>query len=318
MVNTSEILTLSNGTNIEGTFVIAEVSLRPFKSASKGNFLTFELRDKKGQIAATAFNHVDRFHEIAKNAKVCRIQGNVNKYQGQNQIIVTSIEKVTSYDPIEFLPTSEQDPDKMWNELVQIMDKYVTKYHMRDLWIKFKGNEKFVHKFKMCPGGKGNVHHAYLHGLLEHTLCVTKICASFCDIYPIDSSIICMGAFLHDHGKMFAYTYDLSIEMTDIGRLHSHLNLSYTNIVPIINALKATPEERNHMKKILGHLILSHHGALELGAAVVPMTAEAILLSKADVIDSEFNLSVIYTDRIAEGNWSTYDQLKGKYYFKDV
>ncbi len=317
MVNTADILTLSSGTDIDGIFVIADASLRPFKNASKGNFLTFELRDKKGQIAATAFNHADTYYEIVKNAKVCRIQGKVNVYQGQNQIIVSSIEETNPYNPVDFLPTSPHDPDEMWVELVQIMDDKVKNKYMRDLWDKFKNNETFVHKFKMCPGGKGNVHHAYLHGLLEHTLCVTKICSSFCYIYPIDPSIICMGAFLHDHGKMFSYTYDLTIEMTDIGRLHSHLNLSYTNIIPIINALEAPPEERNRMKKILGHLILSHHGSLDLGAAVVPMTPEAILLSKADIIDSEYNLSTIYTNRIIEGNWSAYDNLKSKFYFKE-
>ena len=309
---------LSSNTRTEGIFVVSDVTLTPFKDMSKGSFLTFDIKDKTGQLPVKVWNDADPYHRILKTGKVFYIQGKINQYKGQNQLIASSIKKAEKYNPTDFLPASRRDPEEMWAELVGLMDENVVEKYMRELWEKYKNNKKFVQKFKMCPGGKGLVHHAYIHGLLEHTLCVLKMCVSYCKIYYIDSSTICMGAFLHDHGKLVAYTYDLSIEMTDIGRLHSHLNLSYTYAVPIINALDAPPEKREHMKLILGHLILSHHGTLEMGAAILPQTQEAILLSKADITDSEFNLSVIHTDKITEGHWSNYDKLKGKYYYKEA
>ena len=317
MADTVEISCMTNNQNVQGTFLVSNISSMPFKDITKGNYIVFNIVDKKGTIPAKIWNNASTYMPILNSGKVFKITGKINTYQGQNQLIVSSIEKAKNYNPTDFLPTSKFDPDEMWTELIQIMDENITDEHMKKLWEKYRDNKKFVQNFLMCPGGKGSVHHAYLHGLLEHTLCVLKICASFCKTYPIDSSTICMGAFLHDHGKMLAYSYDLSIEMTDVGRLHSHLNLSYSNVTPIINTLEIPIERKREMKLILGHLILSHHGTLEMGAAVVPMTAEAILLAKADMIDSEYNLSVIYTDKITEGHWSSYDPLKGKYYYKN-
>jgi len=316
MANAAKILTMSSNTCTEGTFIVSEISLSPFKDPAKGHFLTFDIRDKTGKVPAKVWNDADEFYNILKTGKIFDIQGKVNQYKGKNQIFVSSIEVSDTKDFTNFLPTSKINPDIMWDELVEILDKNIVDTHMRKLWEVYKNHESFIPLFKMCPGGKGSVHHAYLHGLLEHTLDVTKMCESYCEIYPVDSSIICLGAFLHDHGKIYAYTYETGIEMTDIGRLHGHINLSYSSMIKFLNSVEMPKDKKNYIKKIIGHLILSHHGSLELGSPVKPMTPEAVLLANADITNAETNQCLMFKDKITEGNWTPYDQLKGKFYYK--
>ena len=317
MANIAKILTMDSDRHVEGTFVVSDLNSMPFKDPMKGKFLVFNLSDKTGQIAGKIWKDASENKKVLKSAQVFEIQGKISKYKGVNQLFVSSVEPAKKFDPTNFVLASKFNPDIMWEDLVEILDENITDKNLKLLWERYRDNENFVNKFKICPGGKGNVHHAYIAGLLEHTLNVVRHCVSYCDIYNISTSVICMGAFLHDLGKMLAYTYDLVIGMTDIGRLHSHINLSYALVTPIIDKLEISKEERNKMKLTIGHLILSHHGTLEQGSAVKPMTPEAILLSKADITDSEYNLATIYTEKITEGNWSGYDVLKGKYYYKE-
>lgn len=317
MANVAKLLTMSNDRYSEGIFVISDITSKPFKDPTKGHFLMLTLNDRTGQIPAKVWKDAFDIKKILKSAKVFEVQGKINAYKGQNQFVITSVEKAEKFNPSDFLPVSKHNPEIMWEDLVEILNKHITDEDIKELWVRYKNNENFVEKFKVCPGGKGLVHHAYLFGLLEHTFCIIENCQSFCETYKANPSILLMGAFLHDHGKMLSYSYNLSIEMTDIGRLHSHITLGYNSAMNTIDKLKATKEKRDHMKLVLGHLILSHHGTLEHGSPVVPMTLEAILLAKADILDSESNLALIHTDKINEGNWSTYDNLKGKFYFKE-
>jgi 3'-5' exoribonuclease len=317
MANAAKILTMSTNSCTEGTFIVSDVSLNPFRDPTKGNYLVFNIKDKSGEVSAKVWNDADKFYKILKKGRIFDIEGKINKYKGTSQLIVSSIEPSNTIDYTNFLPTSKRNPDKMWLELVEILDKNIDDIQMTKVWERYKNNEKFISVFKMCPGGKGPVHHAYISGLLEHTLDVVKICESFTTIYPIDPSTICLGAFLHDHGKMSSYTYKMDIEMTDLGRLHSHINLGYTYFVKILEKIDISNENKKYIQKIIGHLILSHHGTLEQGSAVIPMTPEAILLAKADITDSELNQCLIYKEKTIEGNWSSYDNLKNKFYYKD-
>lgn len=317
MATVAKILSMSNDRHSEGTFVVSDIASKPFKDPTKGRFLMLMLSDRTGQIPAKVWKDVPETKSILKSAKVFYIQGKINTYKGQNQFVITSVEKAEEFNPSDFLPVSKHNPEGMWEDLVDILDKYIVDKDIKELWIRYRDNENFVKTFKMCPGGKGQVHHAYLYGLLEHTYSILENCVSFCKIYKVNPSTLLIGAFLHDHGKMLSYSYNLSIEMTDIGRLHSHITLGYNSAMNVIDKLELTKEKKDQMKLILGHLILSHHGTLEFGSPVLPMTPEAILLARADIIDSEINTASIYTDKIEEGNWSLYDPLKGKFYHKE-
>jgi 3'-5' exoribonuclease len=140
----------------------------------------------------------------------------------------------------------------------------------------------------MAPAAKAN-HHAYIGGLLEHTLNVTELCVSIASRYrEVNFDLLIAGALLHDIGKVEEYTYFPKIDRTDIGRLLGHLVIGYEMIMRKIREMKnfrgGFPED---LKLQILHLVISHHGELEWGSPVRPMTLEAQILHFADNMDSK-------------------------------
>jgi 3'-5' exoribonuclease len=160
--------------------------------------------------------------------------------------------------------------------------------------------------FRMAPAAK-HYHHAYVHGLLEHSLTVAQAVSAMSAIFPgISRDLAVTGALLHDIGKLDTYVViEDHIGMTDAGRLHGEIALGYARIRDEIAAIDEFPPE---LSQALLHIILSHHGSLEHGSPVVPCTREATLVHMADNLGSKLGSF----DRIEGGldagaQWSSYD-----------
>jgi 3'-5' exoribonuclease len=161
--------------------------------------------------------------------------------------------------------------------------------------------------FKVAPAAK-HYHHAYVHGLLEHSLTVAQAVSAMSAIFPgISRDLAVTGALLHDFGKLDTYmVIEDHIGMTDAGRLHGEIALGYARIRDEIAAIDEFPPE---LSQALLHIILSHHGSLEHGSPVVPCTREATLVHMADNLGSKLgSFDRIEGELEAGDHWANYDR----------
>src|SRR3989337_2262211 len=147
-------------------------------------------------------------------------------------------------------------------------------------------NSNMFESFSLAPAGK-SWHHSYVHGLLEHTLEIVKICDLMSDSHPeINRDLLVCGAILHDFGKIEELSFDTAFEYTDKGKLIGHIVIGAMIVEEKIKEIKDFPED---LKNCLIHLILSHQGKLEHASPVVPKTLEAIALYHPDELSAKVN-----------------------------
>jgi len=164
--------------------------------------------------------------------------------------------------------------------------------------------------YRVAPAAK-HYHQAYRHGLLEHCLGVAQAVSAISATFPgIDRDIAVTGALLHDIGKLEAYTADgQTIELTDAGRLHGEIALGYYRIRREIDQIEGFPDG---LAQAVGHVILSHHGALEHGSPVVPCTREATLVHMIDNLGGRLGSFDRLEKELAPGRrWSPFDRAIG-------
>jgi 3'-5' exoribonuclease len=161
-------------------------------------------------------------------------------------------------------------------------------------------------QYKEAPAAK-HYHHAYRHGLLDHSLAVGQAVSALSGIFHgVNRDLAVTGALLHDIGKLDAYRrIGEEIEMTDAGRLHGEIALGYSRVRDEIGRIDGFPYE---LSQALLHIILSHHGSLQHGSPVVPCTREATLVHMADNLGSKLG-SFDRVERAldAGAQWASYD-----------
>jgi 3'-5' exoribonuclease len=240
---------------------------------------------------------------------VVKVSGVIDDFQRIAQIIVSSIRITTSRDGIsavDFLPHSKRDLNEMKSEFMGRISRINDPNLKKLMEIIFSG-ERFE-KYINVPAGK-SWHHSYIHGLLEHTLEITRICDLMCDIHPeINRDILICGALLHDFGKTEELTYEPVFEYTDKGKLIGHIVISAMIVNEESKKIKDFPED---LKDCLLHVILSHQGKLEFASPVVPKTLEAIALYQADELSAKVNAykNAILNEQKSESKWTKYISL---------
>ncbi len=277
----------------EGPFSIANAQLG---RTQKGNpYLRCLLGDKTGQAAGRMWS-IDEatFRRIPTDGFVW-VEGEAQTYQGSLQLIIHAIDPVdpTPEQLRELLPSSSGDPDKMFAELQSILDtlehpaaKALAKAYLDD--------EHLMDAFRRAPAAK-SMHHAYLGGLLEHTLNLVRLGSAVCPLYPkINRDIVVLGLFLHDLGKTRELVYDKTFSYSERGELIGHIVEGALMLHDKAQQLMASDGIRlpKGMLTVLQHIILSHHGIPEYGAAKLPSTPEAILVSMLDNVDAKTTIAL--------------------------
>jgi 3'-5' exoribonuclease len=164
--------------------------------------------------------------------------------------------------------------------------------------------------YRDAPAGK-RYHHAYRHGLLEHSLTVAQAVSAISATFPgIDRDVAVTGALLHDIGKLDAYELEgATISMSDLGRLQGEISLGYYRVRRAIDRLDGFPPE---LAQAVLHIILSHHGSLEHGSPVVPCTREATLVHMIDNLGGRLgSFDRLEKELPAGEQWSAYDKALG-------
>ncbi len=265
------------------------------RSANKANtakgdvYWALKLADNTGQIDAKIWSPLASSLEI-KGGDFISIEGGAQSYKDSLQMVVNSArilekEEVENLDLSLYILASPIPLEEMKEELEKLVKKNI---HYKP-WGKFINymmkDSRIAPYFETAPAAKA-MHHAYLHGLLEHTLGVTKTAIALADLYPqVDKELLIVGGLFHDIGKIEEMSGVLSTEYTNAGKLLGHTIIC----LGIMEEYLKKAEVPEHLSIHLKHLIISHHGMPEFGAAKVPSTTEAWLLHYADNIDAKAN-----------------------------
>ncbi len=304
MLDQTELGKLKVKDKLEHFLLLTSLSLKTTKAGKE--FLDLELRDKSASLNAKMWDNFEHFVDNAKAGIVVKILGTMDEFNNNPQIKIDRIRLAVEKDnvsPSEFLPNSNRPISEMEHELKnrigEISDPDLTRLLKNIL------NEERFSKYKKVPAGKA-WHHAYIGGLLEHTLEIIKICDLMCEIHKeINRDLLITGAVLHDLGKIEELEFESGFDYTTKGKLIGHIVIIANIIEKESSAIENFPEE---LKNQLLHLVLSHQGKLEFASPVVPKTLEAIVLYHADELSAKTNAykGAILNEAGNENEWTRF------------
>ena len=304
MLNQTELNSLSKNDQVDHFLLIRRIELRTTRAGS--NYLFTELGDKTISLNANVW---DNFAELVNKVNVgdvVKVKGSIEEYQGALQIKVNSIRLAKpseNVSPTDFMPVSKRNFDEMRKEFDSKIKDVANPYLSKLLKKTFSGDN--FKKFCNAPAGK-SWHHAYIHGLLEHTLEIINICELVCKFHPeLNKDLLLSGAMLHDIGKIEELSFETAFEYTDKGKLVGHIVIASNLVRDEIKNINGFPTE---LENNLIHLILSHQGKLEHASPVVPKTAEAIALYQADELSAKVNAykNVIDSEMKGDSDWTRF------------
>lgn len=291
---------LTAGDAIADVFYLRDVSQRLARSGEP--FLAVKLTDRSGSIDGRAWGEDARRLEGGVRAgSYCRCEGSVVSFRGGLQV---NIRQAVAFDkgavePADFLPSSYRDRD----ELTGFLQYFVTEVYdpdYRSLLESFFGDGGLLEQFRQAPGD-ARTHHAYLGGLLEHTVSVATLCQHVTVQHPrINGDLLITAALLHDIGKVQEFEYDGAISLSRKGRLLGHVLLGQRMIEERIRGLGDFPPEK---ELELIHALISHHGELEWGAPKRPQSAEALVLHHVDNLDAKVKGFLEVVEGSGEVSW---------------
>jgi 3'-5' exoribonuclease len=269
---------------VEDIFLVSRKEVRPKKSG--GDYLFVVLNDRTGKISAFMWGNVEVYQNAFQVNDFVEVKGVTKEYNRSLQVTLHKVQRLSpdELDLMDFIPSADKDLDEVFNEFYGLLEREMTEPHLRQLMQNIFHDEQLGSRFRECPAAK-SMHHAYLGGLMEHTLSVLRLCLLCCTHYPfLDKSLLLAGAALHDFGKVFELSWGKSFDYTDQGRLIGHITMASVNIDRKIQEIEDFPPD---LRLELLHMILSHHGQLEFGSPKRPKTLEALVLSYLDDMDAK-------------------------------
>lgn len=260
-------------------------------------------------MAAVIWDNAQDLNASLAVDQVHLFQGRVGEYRGQPQLVVNRVLPLalTQLELEDYIVSTAFDREVLWQRLVAIMQS-IREPNLRAL-LKVIFDEPTRHKFTLAPGGR-EVHHAYVGGLLEHTLEVVayaEVMVSEQGSY-LNRDLLLTGCILHDIGKLEEYDlHSLSFQMTDKGKLLGHLQMGAELVARSAATIADFPAE---LRLELEHMLLSHHGLPEWGAVQQPKTINAMALHLADLVSGRLGQfgRIIGEHDAAGGNWSSWDK----------
>jgi len=278
MAATPDLKQLAVGDRVQNPLLVVEVEHR---DSVRGGFTTLTLGNRHGQLSTAPFwaGGQPRLVGIERGA-VAHIVGEVGLYNGKRQLKVSSIRALPlgAVDWRQLLP-SVGDVAPYWDTLDRWQSEIRGPRLRRTLDL-FYADSDFRGRYEQCPASTTG-HHAELGGLLRHTCEVAAIGRAIAKVCRADADVVVAGALLHDIGKLEAYRWEGAFEATERGTLLGHVTLGMLMLDRRVAEADPAPCTDRELT-ILHHLIASHHGRQEFGAAVAPMTLEAEVLHFAD------------------------------------
>ena len=302
---------LSDGMEIDQVLLVRESERRQRRDG--GEYLRLRLGDRTGAVACVVWEELEEVEQLAGMGAPVKVLGRYTvhpRFGPQINLRGLEVPAPESFDPQDLLDGPAREVSQMEGEVRELLDT-IQEPHLRILLERVFGEDSELWAgYRVAPAAK-HYHQAYRHGLLEHCLGVAQAVSAISATFPgIDRDVAVTGALLHDIGKLDAYTKDpQSIDLTDAGRLHGEIALGYYRIRRTIEDIEDFPPE---LAQSVGHIILSHHGALEHGSPVVPCTREATLVHMIDNLGGRLGSFDRIEKELSPGRrWSGFDRAIG-------
>jgi 3'-5' exoribonuclease len=302
--DTPTVATLRFEEEVDGVFACTRKERQISRAGTP--YLTIELRDKTGTILARAFRDADVLAGRFERGELVRVRGRVERFREDLQIEVRTIARAEGIeaDPVRFLPVAYRDLDEL-EGFLEHLAREVYEPGLKALLVRLLGDGKLRAEIRRAPcsvpasrsaphppgpappptGGSGRAasnHHAYLGGLLEHTVAVATMALELCTLHPrLDRDLLLSAAIVHDLGKTREFTYGAEIARSREGQLLGHIELGLRLISGHVP--QALDGER---RLALEHCVILHHGP-EAGAGQRFASPEALALYRLNVLDAQ-------------------------------
>ena len=297
-----KICDMAVGDQVEGFYVLKTAQIRTSNSGRP--FLAAVVSDKTGSMEAKAWDYAGPISQRCEG-QVLKIRGTVSEFRGALQLTMERLRLAEPGDPVDrgaLVATAPIDPQQAWAEVERLTESIADEDYRA---VCRRLLEEKGEALRTIPAAK-TVHHGFLGGLLMHTWSMLRLADFLAGLYAgtVDRSLLLAGTLLHDLAKAEEFSFSplgLVTEYSVKGQLLGHLVMGAQAAARAAEEL-GVPEEKS---VLLQHMILSHHGQPEFGAAVVPMCAESELLSLIDTMDSRME---IYRETLAETPEGTFSK----------
>lgn len=256
------------------------------KVTAKGkDYLDLTLSDKDGEISAKYWDYNESVQGQFPAETLVKVRGTISQYNGADQFRVERIRKATDADDVnmaDFVRSASYSGEYMYAQLSECVNSFSDADFKKLVSYMLEQNKE---KLLYWPAAY-RLHHALRGGLLMHTLSIVRLCEGVCKVYPfVNRDLLLSGAILHDIAKLSEFVVGdtgIASGYSVEGNLIGHLVMGARMVDEAAKAL-AIPAEKS---MLLQHMVLSHHGEPDFGAAVRPLFLEAELLSELDLMDA--------------------------------
>jgi 3'-5' exoribonuclease len=301
------VATLRDGDEVDAVFACTRKERQISRAGTP--YLTLELRDSSGSIRARAFRDADALAGRFERGQLVRVQGRVQRFRDELQIELRAIERAAGddADPARFLPTAYRDRDEL-EGFLEHLAREVYDPGLKALLERLLGDGALREQIRLAPcslptppggasgagagstsaggsarGGRSqSSHHAYLGGLLEHTVAVATLALELCTLHPrLDRDLLLSAAIVHDLGKTREFTYGAEIARSREGALLGHVELGLRTIAE--HAPASLDGER---RLALEHCVILHHGP-DAATGQRFASGEALALYRLNALDAQ-------------------------------
>ena len=275
---TSGVAALQPGRPLSGRFAVVRKDRQQSKAGTP--YLALELRDRTGSIPARIFRDADQLGARFERGDAIEARGKVERFRGRLSAELTAVRRIEpgAFDPAEFLPSAYRSTE----ELEGFFEHLTREIHdpgLRAVVEAVVSAGPTATELRRAPCTRGG-HHAYLGGLLEHTVAVTTLASELCLLHvKLNSDLLLCAAIVHDLGKTREFSYGAEIALSEEGRLLGHLALGQQLIE------QRAGEMPSDKRLALLHCVLCHHGP-EAAPSRRFASAEALALYRVNALDT--------------------------------
>ena len=272
---------LRAGSEIEGVFACTRKDRLTARNGSP--YLAVELRDRTGSIPGRAFREADFLAAQFERGDLVAVKGRVERFRDELQVELKAIRRAeeAAADAAQFLPVAYRDLEEL-DGFLEHLGREVYDPDLRALLDSFLGDDAFRADFRRAPCTRSG-HHAYLGGLIEHSVAVGTLAVETCNLHPrLNSDMLVTAALLHDVGKILEFDLGAEIALSEAGALVGHLNLGRQLVAERTARLGGFPAAKLNA---LSHCLLGHHGPDSLPSRRF-RSPEALALYRLNALDA--------------------------------
>ena len=302
-----KVVLLGDRTYVEGVYAIQNPQLA--QTRTNKPYLKCVIRDASGDISARAWSFDEAQFEQIANAGFVFLRGSTQAYQGQVQLIIEQIEprEVSGEEMLALLPSTRKDIGGMFGRVAELL-RSMQHPAMRALAEQYLSDERLMEDFRTAPAAM-SVHHAWIGGLLEHTHQMMELADRMLPLYPgLSRDLVLFSLFAHDLGKTVELEWDRGFSYSNEGQLVGHVvrGAIWLQIKAAAAARASSEKLPGETLRVLQHIMVSHHGLPEHGAAKVPATPEAVFVAMLDNLDAKTQASLTAARRefAGGGDWT--------------